>query len=174
MKKLVLLFASTLLISSSISAQKIVKNEIDKFTKKQVIQTSFEKISGSGKLSNKHIMAAFIKNGDAECIRLKWLSKDMFRMDKDRTVIFLDANGNPHEFTNIEYVVAEKGGGVVGYVGSDALGLDIWLAGDCSIFEDNDFTDIRINTNDGYADFKMTPKDNESLKNTYKVYKKAL
>ncbi len=178
MKKLVFSLVALMLIVCSANAQKIKVNKIDKFSKEQIIETSFEKIVsdrsvlgsiGSGLIKN--VWIAFRKVGNNEYLRLKWCSNQVISMSKDADVIFLDKDGNTYTFKNTEFTIAGEGDGTVGLLGSALYGLDIYLTGNCEALEDKKITDLRINTTDGYIDFKVNHED--KISKTYKVFKSA-
>ncbi|MCI2088024.1 MAG: hypothetical protein LKK21_07220 [Prevotella sp.] len=178
MKKLVFSLVALLLIVGSANAQKIKVNEIDKFSKKQVIETSFEKIvsdrnvlGSTGDRLMKNIWIAFRKVGNNDYLRLKWCSNQVISMSKDADVILLDKDGNTYTFKNTEFTIAGKGDGTIGMWGSALYGLDIYLTGNCNALEDKTITDLRINTTDGYIDFKVNHED--MISKTYKVFKSA-
>jgi len=87
--------------------------------------------------------------------------------------MFLDKDGETYEFANSEYTIAERGAGTVGISGTEQPGLNLYVLGDCSVFEDKLMTDIRKYT-DGYVDFKIMELQSKALAKTYKVFKKAL
>lgn len=178
MKKL--LFPLFALLPLCSMAQKIKVNETDKFTKKTIIETSFEKIvsdknvlgSTGGRLM-KNIWIAFRKSGEAEYLRLKWCTNEVIALSKNADVIFLDADGNTYVFQNTDFTVSGKGEGTVGAWGSALYGLNIYLVGDCSALEGKVITDMRINTTDGYIDFALNKKAANTISKTYKVFKAA-
>lgn len=57
--------------------------------------------------------------------------------------------------------------------GSALYGLNIYLTGDCSVLENKNITDMRINTTEGYIDFKIDKKSFEVISMTYQVFKAA-
>lgn len=180
MKKLIISALACVSLCVSANAQKIKVNEIDKFTKQQVIETSFEKIvsdksvlgSSGGRLM-KNIWIAFRKVNDNEYLRLKWCTNNVLAMDSNADVIFLDEEGNTYTFQNTDFTVAGKGEGTVGAWGSALYGLNIYLTGDCSALEGKVITDMRINTTDGYIDFELNKKATNTISKTYKVFKDA-
>lgn len=173
MKK-ILLFTTLILCATFSNAQKIKTNKFDKFTKKKVIETSFEKINGNAMSSSKNIWIAFTKNGDYEFVRLKWCCKEILSISKDAQIVFLDKNGETCSFLNMDFCVARSGDGTVGAIGSAVPGLDIWLIGDLSCLEGKEITDIRIHTTDGYFDFKISERAAETISKTYNVFMEAI
>ena len=164
------------LVCLDINAQKIKINEVDKFTKKCIIETSFEKINGgiTSNLSYKNVWLAFRRIDNSEFLRIKWCCNAVVSVVKGAEVIFLDADGNTYSFENNEYEISDYGEGTVGFAGSGLLGLDLWLIGNCSVLEGKQIKAIRINTNDGYVDIEISKKASDKITKTYLVYKKAI
>ena len=180
MNKLIVCIIACISLCVSVNAQKIKVNEMDKFTKQQIIETSFEKIVSDNKLLSpsggrlmKDIWIAFRKVGDMEYMRLKWCTNNVLAMDSAAKVIFLDDNGNTYTFLNTEFTVAGEGEGTVGLFGSALYGLNIYLTGDYSALEGKNITDMRIYTTDGYIDFELNKKARNTIAKTYKVFKDA-
>lgn len=173
MKSIITTFICLFMSLGWANAQKIKRNEIDKFTKAHVIETSFEKINGNA-TSDRNIWIAFKYVDGAECLRLKWCCNRALSVKQDAKVIFLDEKENTYTFINSEYVLSGKGEGTIGFIGSAMLGLDLQLIGDCSALEDKRIEGLRIYTTDGYFDFKISESSSKKISKTYKVYKKAL
>lgn len=176
MKKIycILLFMS---IGSICIGQSIKRNEVDKFTKKKVIETSFEKICTGNPLGGifKNVWLSFVQNGDATFIRLKWNSHEIVGVSEGAKVLFLDSDGETYNFTNTISAVASKGAGTIGFVGSVDYGVDLYLKGegDVDFFTEKNITDMRIHTTDGYVDFKLLDAANKRLEKLYKLFDKA-
>lgn len=167
MKKLLITLIALCSVMCSVNAQKIRKNEIDKFTKTHVVETSRP-------LVNKYpgiLYASFYKNGNDEFLRLYWNCRGIISMDKGNKVIFLDVEGNPYTFYNSQYIMSEDIH-ATSNLASEYI-LEMWLVGDLSIFEEKELAAVRIYTNQGYEDIKLG-KRIEKLKELYLVYKEAL
>jgi len=180
MKRIVFVLA-ILFVAMGANAQKIKTNEVDKFTKKRIIETSFEKIvsdnllgSTAGGRLTKDIWIAFRQVGDNTYLRLKWCTNNVIALAKDADIILLDSEGNTHTFKNTEFTIAGKGAGTVGFIGSAVYGLDIYMTGDCSELKGKVITDMRINTTDGYIDFEINKKASEKISKTLKVFEDAI
>lgn len=95
MKRKSLIMLALIVLTSGAFAQKIKTNEVDKFTKKKVIETSFEKIvsdnsvlgSTGGRLM-KNIWIAFRQVGENEYLRLKWCTNNVIALSENADVIF--------------------------------------------------------------------------------------
>lgn len=185
MKKNTILIFLVLTSFMTTHAQKIKKNEVDKFTKESIIETSFEKIvsdnnamnkmmgSSSG-LLHKNIWVAFLKKGDSEYLRLKWSCNDIVALSDDSDIIFLDSDGNTYTFNNTGFTLSGAGEAATGFVGSAIYGLNIYAIGDLSEMKNKTMTDLRIHTTDGYIDFKINKKGAEKLLKTYNLFSKTI
>ena len=180
MKKIVFLLL-VLIGGANLYAQKIKENSIDKFTKKQVVQTSFEKIvsdknimGATGGRLMKNIWISFRLEDDTQFLRLKWCTNDVLALSENADIILLDQDGNTYTFKNTEFTVAGEGQGTVGALGSALYGLDIYLTGDCQSLKGKKITDMRINTTDGYMDFELNKKAQETISKTYDIFEKAI
>lgn len=181
MKKILLLLVSTFLFGINVNAQKITENKVDKFTKKQIVQTSFEKIasdknmlgSAGGRIM-KNIWISFRRVNEKNYLRLKWCTNDVLALSENADVIFLDDGGNTYTFKNTDFTVSGRGEGTIGIFGADLYGLNIYLEGDCAALKGKNITDMRINTTDGYMDFTLNKKASKKLSATYEVFEKAI
>ena len=173
MRSIIVTFICLFMIFEWANAQKIKRNEVDKFTIKHVIETSFERIHANI-LNNRNVWIA-LKNVDGnEWLRLKWSCDEVLSVDKGAEVIFLDHEENTYIFKNTKYTLSGKGEGTIGLSGSAMYGLDLWLKGDISMLENRCIKGMRIYTNDGYVDFKISESNSKKISKTYKVYKKAV
>lgn len=184
MKKLfVLLIITTICLSGN--AQKIKRNEIDKFTKKQIVETSFEKIVSDKNAMNKmlgadsgglhkNIWIAFYQNGETSYLRLKWSCNSVLALSGNSDIIFLDSDGNTYTFDNTSFTVAGRGEGATGFVGSAIYGLDIYATGDLDALKNKTITDMRIHTTDGYMDFKIDKKASDKITKTYILFESTI
>lgn len=172
MKRIVILL---LLLPTLGVSQTIKTSKIDKFTKRQIIETSFEKISTnhfSGVLKN--VWIAFQRNGETDAVWLKWNTGAIVGISEGAELIFLDKDGNTYEFINRHREVSSKGAGTIGFVGSADYGVNLYFDGDVSIFKEKEFTDFRIHTTDGYVDFIMLSQANKKIKGLYSVFEKEI
>lgn len=178
MKKFLLLSFYCIISFLNVNAQKIVTNEVDKFSKKRVVETSFERISNSNptnlNILTKRVWIAFGKYNDTEYLRLKWCCISVLSIKKDAEIIFLDSDGNTYTFKNVEYQISESGKGTAGAFGTGLQGLDILAYGDISSLEGKNITDMRICTTDGFVDFEISKKASDKISKTYQVYKKCI
>ena len=176
MKKLLLLIIATTIIGGAY-AQKITVNKVDKFTKKHVIQTSFEKISSDrsftgnmGSSIMKNVWLSFRSVGGKDYLRVKWCSNATVALSENADIILLDDSGETYTFNSCEFTVSGKGEGTVGFIGSEMYGLDIYTTGNCAAIKGKTLTDMRIHTTDGYIDFPLNKKSGKIIAKTYEVF----
>ena len=168
-------------ISLCTYGQKITTSEVDKFTGKKIVETSFEKIVtnknilvGVNKESlNKDVWIAFKGVDDNIFLIIKWVTNIVTSLNSDSNIIFLDEDDNPYTFFNTEYTITGKGEGTPSnkFVGSAMYGLDIYATGDYSVLKDKNIKAMRIYTTDGYVNFNIPKKRKSTLADTYKVFK---
>jgi hypothetical protein len=179
--KRVLLITVIAVFALSSFGQKIKTDEVDKFTKERIVETSFEKIvsdksplgSTGGRLM-KNIWVAFRQVGDVTFLRLKWCTNQVLALSENADIIFLDSDGNTYTFKNTDFTVSGQGEGTVGAFGSALYGLNIYMVGDCSVLKDKTITDMRIHLTDGYMDFQLNKKDAKVLADTFALFESAL
>ncbi|MDX9797929.1 MAG: hypothetical protein RBT05_03650 [Bacteroidales bacterium] len=174
MKRLVL-FITLLVFSGSVFSQKIIKNEVDKFTKKKIVETSFERICTNKKMSGTFTEAriAFVLIDDASFMRIKWMCGQILSIQEGARIMFLDSNGETYEFRNKISAVASKGAGATGLSGSETFGFDLFATGDISTIVDKPLTDMRIYTTDGYVDFNLNSNAVDKISKLYKLFEEA-
>lgn len=80
----------------TVNAQKIIVNEIDKFTKEEVIQTSFKDLYTRyllGMQVSDSFSCSLKKSGDTYVMFAKIMTRGIVKYDEDSGIIFLLANG---------------------------------------------------------------------------------
>lgn len=185
MKKILLLILLILGGCFSANAQKIKIDEVDKFTKKRRIETSFEKIAKDKNVMNKmlgansgdlhkNVWIAFYQNGDTSFLRLKWSCNKVLALSDNSDIIFLDSEGNTYTFYNTGFTISGEGEAATSLFGSGIYGLDIYATGDVSALKGKQFTDMRILTTDGYIDFEIDKKSSAKINKTYDLFEATL
>ena len=173
-----ILFLSLLLACLGIQAQKISVNKTDKFTKDEVVYTSYEKISSepliTGRQLGKTIWICFGRENGLNMMLMKWMSIDVHIPEiNESKVIFLDEDDNTHIFTISDYV-SGRGEGTVGALGMDSWGIRYLLLGDLSAFKNKLMTSVRIYTTDGYFDFKIKKGAAKKAREAYCLFEKEI
>ncbi len=178
MKKRILFIAMT--FSLIVTGQKIKVNEVDKFTKQHVIETSFEKIVSDNNLMGstggrlmKNIWVGIKQVGDKNYLRIKWCSNQVLALGEGAHIILLDKDGNTYKFENTTFTVAGLGEGTVGFAGSAIYGLNIYFTGDLSALINKEITDMRIHTTEGYIDFAVSKNKTGIFGELYNIVKQA-
>ena len=181
MKKVLLL--AVLIISANAFCQKITKNQIDKFTKKRIIETSFEQIvseknvltlmnQGKGNGSIKKSFAlSFESVNDSVFLRLKWASDAVVAVATDAKLILLNDKDETFTFKSASYSIAGKGAGATGFYGSAQYGLDLYFYGDVSKLQSQIIKSMRIYTTDGYIDLDINKDKTDLFSKLYALLK---
>jgi len=177
MKKcLLLLFC---FISIHTFSQEIATNEIDKFTKKLHIETSFEPLVIKDHLWSLSVIdnlwGEFKYIDNETFFIIKWCTGDNSIIDTGDNVLFLDKNGISYKLYNTSVRVSESDAGTVGQdVKRGELGVELYLTGDFKSIFENGITDLRIYTNKGYVDFNIKKKESKRLKSLYELFNETL
>jgi hypothetical protein len=171
MKKVI--FVVVVFFSGFLSfSQKIEKKEFDKFTKENVIQTSWEQISGaSGASLGNEIFISFLYQNANTYLRIKWNCNEAYSIQENADIMLLDANDSVYIFKNVMFTVAEKGKGMPfknPFVPA-GLGLDIYAVGNCKMLLNKEIISIRFYTSEGYITYDLKKKVAPIISKTYKV-----
>lgn len=176
MKRILFLLAAVCFVGVA-SAQKIKENKIDKFSKAHIINTSYEKVvsdksvlgSAGGRLM-KNVWVAFKGIDGTPFLCVKWCANEILSVQQGAELILIDGEGETHTFKNIKSTVSGKGEGTVGAYGSALYGLSLFYTGDFSVFADKKFTDMRLNTTEGYIDFTISDKKQDMFSKLYVLF----
>jgi len=159
-------------------SQKLKVNEVDKFTKQKVLETSFEKIVSDNNLMGstggrlmKNIWVAIKQVSGTNYLRVKWCTNNVLALGEGAHIILLDKEGATYKFENTSFTVAGVGKGTVGMFGSALYGLDIYLTGDFEALNGKEITAMRIHTTDGYIDLDLASKAKSIISDEYKLIK---
>lgn len=176
MKKVILMLVALCCVGA-VSAQKIKENKIDKFSKAHIINTSYEKIvsdksvlgSMNGRLM-KNVWVAFKGIDGTPFLCVKWCCNDILSVAQGDELVLVDSDGNTHNFRNIKATVSGKGEGTVGAYGSALYGLNLFYTGNFEALAGKSFTDMRIATTDGNADFTISEKKQDMIAKLYALF----
>ena len=159
MKKVILLFAMSIL-TSALYAQKIKKNEVDKFTKEQTIETSMESLYSVNFMASGFIYKfdfQIRKVGNAYAMPANILLKDMEKYDENSGVTFLLDNDDTVELTtNYTGVGSTKFGNGYYFETSFTLSDD-----DVKKLKEHKITNVRIRYMGGHYDRELKSKKQE-------------
>lgn len=161
MNKILLLTFS--LISFSSFSQKIVENKIDDFTKKGIVRTDWENLSG---MSSLHFSTRISKIDDKGYLNIKVFTQSVTSVTKDHDILLMAENGEILTLHSLEHVISGYGDGANGIVGSKVLGLHITCAlaeNDISFLKNNIIKKVRINSSNGYMEDDIKAKNGKKL-----------
>lgn len=169
------LLLALLLIPAIGIGQTIKSNKIDKFTKERKIETSFEKIT-TGHFGGvlKNVWVALNTEGESVFLNVKWNTGAIVGVPEGAKLTFLTKTDKQFEFVNRFREVSSKGAGTVGLVGAVDYGVNLYLDGDIFNMEGEELTDFRLETSDGYVDFKVNKSNSNKLNDLIKVLDKEL
>lgn len=168
MKKYISIISILFLASiNEISAQKLEKNEIDKFTKKSIKATSWEPLIGKGGMSALYTNFRIRKIDEKVWFELKMMmNNEIYSILENDQIIFLFENESTLTLHNNESTVACKGCGAPGFVGSEGFGTHTiykLTKEDIETFRMNKLIGVRIYNSESYVEGEIT-KANASLK----------
>lgn len=139
------------------SAMKISKNEVDEFTGKRTVITSWESFK------NKSIYMRFrLENGN-QFLDFKYTNGQPIIIGKDASLMFKSASDAITDFKSIATFSGGIGDGAINLIGSKAWGIFANYQGDISWFSTNTTILIRIYQTEGYEDKKFSEKEGKKL-----------
>lgn len=160
MKKAVLLSLIILLGTTLHSfSQKLEENKIDEFTKNTVKRTSWETLC-STLFVNVHFRISLIDGN--ESFDLKIMTDDQFAIDKDQEIMFKLDDDEIIKFQNLQYTTTCEGCGAVGFVGSEAPGIQVLYPlskEDAEKLKAHKVLKVRIYTDAGYIENDIKTKN---------------
>lgn len=146
------------------NAMKIEKDEIDEFTGKRTIITSWE-----GICSNKIHVRFRLQNG-YKLLDYKMFYDGAIVIGEGDELMFKSTTDNIGAFKSIGSYHGSKGAGATGFIGSGAWGIKATYKGDLSYFNDNVTRLIRIYTVDSYYDQQVNENDGKKLQKLYALF----
>lgn len=148
------------ILTSALFAQKIKKNEVDKFTKEQTIETSIESLYSVNFLASGFIYKfdfQIRKVGDVYSMPANILLKEIEKYDENSGVTFLLDNDDTVELTtNFTGVGATKYGNGYFFETSFTLSSD-----DVKKLKEHKITNVRIRYLGGHYDRELKSKKQE-------------
>lgn len=166
MKKVLLLLS--LLLPLMASAMKIEKDEIDEFTGKRTLTTSWEGICKN----NIHIR--FRAQNDYLFLDFKMHYDGAIVIGQGDQLLFKSTSDEIGKFSSIAIYHGERGAGATGFAGSLHWGISAVYSGDLSYFADNVTRLIRIYTTDVYIDKNINDSDGKKLQKLYALFSNSL
>lgn len=167
MKKIILL----ILIFSSLTGycQKIVENKIDDFTKKSIVRTDWENLSG---MTSLHFSTRVSKIEETGYLSIKIFTQGVTSVTKDHEILLMAENGEILTLHSLEYVISGYGDGANGLIGSKVLGMNITCVlseKDINFLKDNVIKKVRINSSNGYMEEALKAKKASKLQDMMKL-----
>lgn len=150
------------------NAMKIEKDEIDEFTGKRTIITSWE-----GFCSNE-VRIRFRLQNDIKFMDVKFISDGAIVISKDDKLMFKSTNGAISEFRSIAMYMGGRGDGATGLAGSARWGIKATYNGNLGWFADNTAIMLRLYSAEGYYDRKIKESGGEKLTELYNLFRKAM
>lgn len=167
MKKTVLLF-TLILFPALIFSQEIERNEVDEFTGKQIIETSWELLTKDRK-SNIASYSRFRKVDNVLFFDVRMILPyhDFFTVEEGKVFYIKFSDGEVLKFRNNNLAFSGIGDGAVGLSGSQANGvyLSFNVINDSSMqkLRDSQIEKIRLYTTDGYMEAEVKEKYSENM-----------
>ncbi len=157
MKKIKILSIIILLVSWIAGhGQKLEKNEIDKFTKKNIKETSWEKLTGKGGMSSLYTNFRISKIDTKIWFELKMMmNNEIYSINENDQIIFLFENDSTITLFNNEAKIACKGCGSPGFVGSEGYGTHTYYElteNDIANFKRNKIIKVRVYNSDSFVE----------------------
>lgn len=169
MKTLYLLIISIGVFTQSFS-QKLVKNEIDEFTGKQLKKTEWASLTAG--LQSIELKQSLVKVDSSYAINIKLMEHDKYySISKGNEFMLKLESGEIITLNCDSSKTSCLGCGATGFVGSQAPGLNIYFPftkEQLKIMQNSPVSKIRIYLNEGYQEFvikeKSSKKFSEALK----------
>lgn len=160
MKKLLLLLA--LLLPVMASAMKIEKDEMDEFTGKRTVITSWEKVC------TEKLQFRFRLQNDVQWMDVRICNSEVFSVPEGAKLMLKSTAGNIGEFSSIAFVLSEPNGK---QMFSDYRQIAfVTYTGDLSYFKNNVTTLARVNFQSTYIDRKISEGDGKKLQKLYDLF----
>ncbi len=162
-----------LLICSSVSGQKLITNEKDKFTGKQIKRTSWESIGSTGSLGGYTFYTQLTKIDTTAYfdLRVMYTGRKLLSVHKDDELMFMLQDSSIVKLKSSEFKISSYGGGATGLSGSQALGMVVSYY----INEENlktltgNIIKIRWYTTDGYVEHDIKGKNSNKINELVKL-----
>lgn len=152
--------------------QKIVKNEVDEFTGKSVIETSWETLNRKTKLYS-YVRFREIDNTIFLFFRMGTGSGNKaYSVEKGEVLFLKFTDDEVLKLTNHQYQITSVGGGAIGLIGSNGLGLELSCLIDQEILsklKEKTIAKVRVYTSEGYAEAEVNKKHAENFKDLAKL-----
>lgn len=143
-------------ISLSTSAQKLVQNEIDEFTKAKVVVTSWHTFFGTWKNQNFCRVKAIDNN---LLLEIRYATGYSCSIDKDDKLYIKLSNDSIITLPSIEFKISMRGDGAINFAGSNVEGINptYFISPENKILlSTHTIKKARINTSEGYIEHDVS------------------
>lgn len=170
MKRFVICLLCSIILCPAISAQKIIKNEVDKFTKSEIVETSTETLYVSNYMGTGYDYKFDFQirrvNGEY-AMPANILMTDIVKYTEEDGVTFLLSNGD-----TVTLLTNYTG------VGEEAFGNGYWFSTSFNLTESdveklkaNSITDVRVTYMGGHYDYTLKQKKQGLIKTMLELFK---
>lgn len=153
MKYLILL---VILLPANLTAQKLVENKIDDFTKKSIKRTSWETVCKKGSFWT---YARCSKIDSSRYMTFRIMSdKKIYVVDEGNELLLKMANDSIISLKSIKRAISCRGCGSIGLIGSAAEGIEVeFYIPESKFFYmlENKIAKMRLQGNGGYIEAEM-------------------
>lgn len=166
MKRLILLLALVLPLVAG--AVKIVTDEIDEFTGKRTVITSWESLNST------RIHIRFRLQAGKEFLDFKFRSEDAIVIKEKGLLLFKSTSDSIGKFLSNDIYHGGIGDGAVGLNGSGVWGISASYTGNLEWFATNVTRLLRVYATDGYYDRTISEGDGKKLCKLYDLFAKTV
>lgn len=163
-----ILFLIYILCPLMVSAMKIETDEVDEFTGKRTLITSWESICKSD------IHIRFRMQNGVQRLDFKMVTRDGTVVGEGDKLLFKSTKDNIGEFSSVSTYPSTIGGGSVGMASSKAWGIFATYKGDLSYFSENVIRLIRMYSVDAYRDKTVGENDGKKIQKLYDLFTSAI
>lgn len=171
---ILLFFFISFVFNQPLFSQEIERNEVDEFTGKNIIETSWEPMIKSWSLYSLHRLR---KVDDQYYFDFKMMTigYDPFVVEEGEVLFFKFKDGEVLKLNNAELDFSGTGDGAIGNTGSNAMGIDLTFGLTNAFLEKLQtkiVTGIRLYTDDGYIEDKVKEKRAKKFRELMKLITK--
>lgn len=150
--------------------QKIIRDEIDKFEKTRLVETSWVKVL----TMTRTIYIQAIASDNVIALRMKLMlgaPPEVFSVEEGESVYLLFSDDSVVKLINPRYTITSTGGGAIGFSGSAAQGLELILGAEdlSKLMGEAKVTALRIKTSKGVVDQEISSDKANELAKCYKL-----
>lgn len=156
-------------------AGQVLEEKVDEFTKVKVVNTSWTELIGGGPMSSlcTNFRLLSVDSGVFFLELKMMLGGKVFAIAKGNPIMFLFEDGSTVSFENLNYEVACKGCGAVGFSGSEAYGTSTNYRVNLVAIETlskKKPTKVRVYTSEGYVEREVKAKNAEKINKSFTLF----